>query len=172
MLGFIGVVLGVPLNIDSGNIMLLGVSLFGLTAGTLYLKRFCTDVPPFESTCVQIIGGALAAIILMRLFEIPHLRWSAGFIGAMAWNTLAMSIFGMAIYNLMLDRYGAGQTSAGFFLVPGASALMAWTLLDEHLSILAMSGLIASTVGVALVWWRSSRQARGTPSATTQQYDA
>ena len=34
-----------------------------------------------------------------------------------------MSIFGMAIYNLMLDRYGAGRASSGFFVVPGASAI-------------------------------------------------
>ena len=45
-----------------------------------------------------------------------------------------MSIFGMAIYNLMLDRYGAGRASSGFFVVPGASALMAFALLNEHLS--------------------------------------
>ena len=29
------------------------------------LKRFCADVPPFESTAVQLIGGALMTILLM-----------------------------------------------------------------------------------------------------------
>ena len=37
-----------------------------------------------------------------------------------------MSIFGMAIYNLMMDRYGAAKAASGFFIVPGASALIAW----------------------------------------------
>ena len=58
-LGFVGVLLGVPLSLGTGNLALLGLSLFGLTAGTLLLKRFCADVPPFESTAVQLIGGAL-----------------------------------------------------------------------------------------------------------------
>jgi drug/metabolite transporter (DMT)-like permease len=153
-LGFTGVVLGVPLSLGTGNLTLLGLSLFGLTAGTLYLKRFCADVPPFEATAVQLVGGTLLVVALMLAFETPHLRWTAGFLGALAWNTIAMSIFGMAIYNLMLDRHGAGHASAGFFVVPGASAMMAFLLLDEHLSALAIAGLAASSVGVVLVWWR------------------
>jgi drug/metabolite transporter (DMT)-like permease len=153
-LGFVGVLLGVPLSIGTGNLALLGLSLFGLTAGTLILRRFCSDVPPFASTAVQLIGGALTAVLLMVLFETPHWHWTAPFTAALAWNTLAMSIFGMVIYNLMLDRFGAGRASSGFFVVPGASALMALVLLNEHLSPLAIAGLAASTMGVALVWWK------------------
>jgi drug/metabolite transporter (DMT)-like permease len=157
-LGFIGVVLGVPLSLGTGNLALLGLSLFGLTAGTLTLKRFCADVPPFEATAVQLIGGALTSLLLMLAFETPHWRWTADFAMALAWNMIAMSIAGMAAYNLMLDRYGAGRASSGFFVVPGASALMAFALLDEHLPVLAIAGLAASTTGVALVWWRPSQK--------------
>lgn len=154
LLGFIGVLLGVPLSLGTGNLALLGLSLFGLTAGTLLLKRFCADVPPFESTAVQIVGGALTALLLMLCFETPHWHWTVPFTEALVWNTFAMSVFGMAIYNLMLGRYGAGRASSGFFVVPGASALMAYGLLNEHLSAWAIAGLAASTIGVVLVWWR------------------
>jgi drug/metabolite transporter (DMT)-like permease len=153
-LGFVGVVLGVPLSLGTGNLELLGGSLFGLTTGTLILKRFCADVPPFPSTAVQLIGGALASVLLMLFFETPHWQWTPRFAAALAWNTLAMSILGMAIYNVMLDRHGAGRASSGFFVVPGASALMAFVLLNEYLSAMAIAGLAASTVGVVLVWWR------------------
>jgi drug/metabolite transporter (DMT)-like permease len=156
-LGFAGVLLGVPLSLGTGNLALLGLSLFGLTAGTLLLRRFCADVPPFESTAVQLIGGALVSILLMLLFETPHWHWTAHFAAALAWNTIAMSILGMAIYNLMLDRYGAGRASSGFFIVPGASALMGFALLNEHLSAMTIAGLVASTLGVVLVWWRPAR---------------
>jgi drug/metabolite transporter (DMT)-like permease len=155
-LGFIGVLLGVPLSLGTGNLALLALSLFGLTAGTLILKRFCADVPPFPSTAVQLIGGALTSLILMVFFETPHWHWTAHFAAALAWNTLVMSIFGMAIYNTMLDRYGAGRASSGFFVVPGASALMAFAMLNEHLSAMAIAGLAASTAGVVLVWWRQA----------------
>ena len=156
-LGCVGVVLGVPLSLGTGNLALLGLSLFGLTSGTLLLRRFCADVPPFESTAVQLLGGAAASILLMLLFETPHWHWTAPFAAALAWNTLVMSIFGMAIYNLMLDRYGAGRASSGFFVVPGASAVLGFLLLNEHLSPMTIAGLVASTIGVVLVWWRPGR---------------
>ncbi len=71
-LGLAGVVLGVPHDADYSIIALLGLSLFGLSGGTLYLKKFASDVPPFEATAVQLIGGALMAILLAILFETPH----------------------------------------------------------------------------------------------------
>jgi len=136
----------------------LGLSLFGLISGTLLLRRFSADVPPFESTAVQLLGGAAASILLMLLFETPHWRWTAHFAAALAWNTLVMSIFGMVIYNLMLDRHGAGRASSGFFVVPGASAVMGFLLLNEHLSMMTVAGLAASTIGVVLVWWRPAQK--------------
>jgi drug/metabolite transporter (DMT)-like permease len=155
--GFFGVLLGVPLSLGAGNLGLLGLSLIGLVAGTLILKRFAADVPAFESTAVQLIGGATCVLLLMLLFETPHWHWTAQFAGALAWNTLIMSIVGMAIYSLMLERYGAGRASSGFFIVPGASAVMALLLLGEHLTVWATAGLAASTFGVALVWWKPKR---------------
>jgi len=126
----------------------------GLGRRVAGLRAFPGDVPPFPSTAVQLIGGALASVLLMLFFETPHWQWTPRFAAALAWNTLAMSILGMAIYNVMLDRHGAGRASSGFFVVPGASALMAFVLLNEYLSAMAIAGLAASTVGVVLVWWR------------------
>jgi drug/metabolite transporter (DMT)-like permease len=156
-LGLSGVVLGVPHDADYSIIALLALSLFGLSAGTLYLKKFTADVPPFEATAVQLIGGALLSIFLAVFFETPHLHVTASLAGAMAWNVLAMSIVGMAFYNFMMDRYGAAKAASGFFLVPGASALIAWLLIDEHLKPVALLGLAASTIGVVLVWWKPRR---------------
>ena len=153
-LGVTGVALGVPHDADYGVMALLGLSLFGLSGGTLYLKKFAADVPPFEATAVQLIGGALMAIFLMAFFEVPHARLTHSLIVAMTWNVVVMSIGGITIYNLMMDRYGAAKAASGFFIVPGASALIAWLLIDEHLKPIALIGLAAATIGVALVWWK------------------
>ncbi len=154
VLGLTGVALGVPHDADFSIMLLLGVSLFGLSAGTLYLKKFAADVPPFEATAVQLIGGALLGIALTLFFETPHVRWTPSLGLAMTWNVLFMSIGGMAVYNLMMDRYGAAKAASGFFIVPGASLIVAWLLIDEHLKPIALIGLVAATIGVALVWWK------------------
>ena len=153
-LGFIGVALAVPFNAGGEILLLLALSLVGLSGGTLYLKRFAAGVPPFEATGVQLIGGALFTLIAMLFVETPHLRWTASLVGAMAWNVLAMSVGGMVLYNYILTRYGAGRAASAFFVVPGAAAIIAWMILGEHLAPLTVLGLMASTCGVALVWWK------------------
>src|SRR2546423_635225 len=104
-LGLAGVVLGVPHDADYSIMALLALSLFGLSGGTLYLKKFAADVPPFEATAVQLIGGALLAIALAALFETPHAHLTASLIGAMTRNVLFMSIGGMAVYKLLMGPY-------------------------------------------------------------------
>jgi drug/metabolite transporter (DMT)-like permease len=160
-LGLAGVVLGVPRDADYSIMALLGLSLFGLSGGTLYLRRFAPDVPAFAATAVQLIGGAILAGAMMLFLETPHARLTLGLAGAMAWNVLLMSILGMALYNAMLERDGAGKAASGFFLVPGCSALLAWVLLNEHLPVVTLIGLACATAGVVLVWWRprASRRA-------------
>jgi drug/metabolite transporter (DMT)-like permease len=153
-LGMLGVLLGVPHDADDSVMALLGLSLFGLSGGTLYLKKFAGNVAPFEATAVQLIGGALVAIAFAGLLEAPHAHFTADLIAAMTWNVLFMSIGGMALYNFMIDRFGAAKAAAGFFIVPGASAIIAWAVLDEHLPTIALIGLAASTLGVVLVWRR------------------
>jgi drug/metabolite transporter (DMT)-like permease len=154
MLGLVGVLLAVPFEAGEGVLLLLGLSLVGLSGGTLYLKRFAPDVPPFEATTVQLFGGALLAVLMMLFVETPHMNWTPSLAAAMAWNVVAMSIAGMALYNYILTRYGAGRAASAFFVVPGAAALVAWFTLGEHLSPITLIGLAAATCGVALVWWR------------------
>jgi drug/metabolite transporter (DMT)-like permease len=158
-LGLTGVLLGMPHDADYGVLALLALSLVGLSGGTLYLKSFAADVPPFEATAIQLVGGALLALAMMLAFESPHANVTPGLIGAMTWNIALMSIGGMAVYNLMMDRYGAAKAASGFFIVPGASAVIAWALLSERLSTIALIGLACATLGVLLVWWRPRKPA-------------
>jgi len=152
-IGFAGVIIGVPLTAGLSALLLLAASLVGLSGGTLYLKRFCHDVPPFEATMVQLVGGALLAAVAMLALETPHAHWTPSLIAAMAWNTVLMSIAGMALYNFILVHHGAARAASSFFVVPGAAALVAWLTLGESPSWLMLIGLAAATLGVALVWW-------------------
>ncbi|MFL5059383.1 MAG: DMT family transporter [Xanthobacteraceae bacterium] len=160
IIGFCGVLVGVPLSAGESALVLLALSLVGLSGGTLYLKRFCRDVPPFEATMVQLVGGAMLAGLATLALETPHAHWTTSLVAAMAWNTLLMSVGGMALYNFILIHYGAGRAASSFFVVPGAAALIAWLVLGETLSPLTVLGLVAATVGVALVWWRRDAEPR------------
>lgn len=152
-LGLLGVVLAFPFAATEWSVIaLVGLSLAGLTGGTLYLKRYGPKVAPFPATAVQLIGGAIISIISAMAFETPHVVWTASLMAMLGWNIVMISIFGMAIYSLMLMRGQAGRAASAFFIVPGSAALMGWVFLDQTLSPLALAGLILASFGVWLVW--------------------
>ena len=51
----------------------------------------------------------------------------------------------------VVDAPTAARTSANFYLVPGTAALLAWALLGERLSALAVAGLVVASAGCWLV---------------------
>jgi drug/metabolite transporter (DMT)-like permease len=122
-----------------------------LTAGTLYYARFCRDVPLLPGTMVQFISASVVCAGLTLLFETPHARWTGTAVAALLWNAGPVSFGGMALYFLMLTRGTAARTTSNFYLVPGVTGLMAWLLLGERLSPLAIAGLVTASIGCFLV---------------------
>jgi drug/metabolite transporter (DMT)-like permease len=126
LLGLAGVVLAFPFSGTSGVVIgLVGLSLAGLTGGTLYLKYFTPDIAPFPATAIQLI----ACVIGVVLFETPYAVWTPTLIVMMGWNIVMISIVGMAIYSLMLVHGQAGRAASAFFIVPGSAAILAWVFL-------------------------------------------
>jgi len=122
-----------------------------LSGGTLYYRRFCRDLPPLPAVTAQFIACAvvcMASALLLESF------WTDGDAGAwlgIAWNTIAVSIGGMALYFLMLTRGTAARATVNFYLVPGVTSLLTWALLGEALTPVMVLGLVISSVGCWLV---------------------
>jgi drug/metabolite transporter (DMT)-like permease len=158
-LGASGVVLVVGLAAahspaELNGMLLTVVGVVGLSGGTLYYGRFCRGVPMLEGTTVQFLACAVVCGLCAMLFEVPHADWTPAAMAAVAWNAVGVSLGGMVLYFVMLTRGSAARASANFYLVPGIAALMAWLLLGEALSPLAVLGLIVSSIGCWLVNWR------------------
>lgn len=133
------------------GLVLAFVGVLGLVAGTLYFKRFCRDVPLLPGATAQFLGAAVVASIGAWLLETPHADWTGTAVAAVAWNTVLVSLGGMALYFSMLVRGTAARATATFYLVPGSAALLSWALLGERLSALAVLGLLVASAGCWLV---------------------
>jgi drug/metabolite transporter (DMT)-like permease len=160
VLGATGVVLIVGLaaarsHVELDGLLLTAAGVVGLCGGTLYFGRFCRGVPILPGTTVQFLAAAVACVAAMALFETPHADWTPQTMAAVLWNAVAVSLGGMALYYLMLARGTAARATANFYLVPGTAALLAWALLGEALSSLAILGLAVSSIGC---WLVSSRR--------------
>jgi drug/metabolite transporter (DMT)-like permease len=133
------------------GLVLAFVGVLGLVAGTLYFGRFCRGVPLLPGATAQFLSAAVVASLGAWLLETPHAYWTRSAVAAVAWNTVMVSLGGMGLYFVMLARGTVASARANFYLVPGTAAVLAWLILDERLSYLAIMGLITASVGCWLV---------------------
>ncbi len=147
------------------GLVLAFVGVLGFVAGTLYFGRFCRGVPLLPGATAQFLSAAAVASLGAWLLETPRADWTGGAIAAVAWNTIMVSLGGMWLYYLMLVRGTVARVTANFYLVPGTAAVLAWLLLGERLSYLAIIGLITASVGC---WLVSARPGKPLPKSCTK----
>jgi drug/metabolite transporter (DMT)-like permease len=132
-------------------IMICILALLGITAGTLYQKRF---VPQFDLRCGQVIQfciSCLATIPFALLFEGGRMVWNVPLTLSMLWSVFILSGVGISIMFYMLRNGLATKVTSTMYVVPGVTALMAWVLFNERLTILALLGMLVTLFGVWLV---------------------
>jgi len=156
LLGFAGVLLILGLKAMNSRAEVPGLlatigGVCALSGGTLYFRRFCRDIPPLPAATAQFIASAVACTGSAVLLESFWTDWHPGAFAGIAWNTVAVSIGGMALYFLMLTRGTAARATVNFYLVPGVTSLLTWAVLGEQLTLVMVIGLAISSFGCWLV---------------------
>ncbi len=137
------------------------VSLFGITLGTLYQKRFCGLIDWRTGNTVQYIGAGTLFWIGAFGFETRVIHWSGELIFALAWLIFVLSIAAVALMYWLIRRSAATSFASLFYLVPAVTALLAYFLFGEKLDALSLVGMGVCAAGVVL----ASRGAAAKPAA-------
>jgi drug/metabolite transporter (DMT)-like permease len=162
VLGFGGValVLSDRLTLQGvGTMPLLAnlLALAGITAGTLYQKRYCTGIDLRTGSVIQ-FG---AAFVVTLPFVAASGRWQVDFVAefwlALGWSVLVLSLVAMALLLTMIRRGRATEVASLMYLTPPATALLAWALFGEALGPRSWLGVLITMGGVALAL-RSGRK--------------
>lgn len=156
LLGFCGVTLVVWQKLGQGIGTPLGMglsvlALIGITAGTLYQKRYCADMPLRSGPVIQFAVSAVAVGALALAFETRQVAWTGEFIFALAWLSIVLSPGAVTLLYILIRRGAATQVASLFYLVPPLTAVLAWLLFDETFGPPALAGMGLVVLGVALV---------------------
>ncbi|MES2261981.1 MAG: DMT family transporter [Pseudomonadota bacterium] len=157
LFGLAGVALVVYAKISlaglSGAAILLSVgALLSITAGTLYQKRHCPQFDLRTGTVIQFTASAIVVLPFALYFEnAADVQWTARFIGALAWAVLALSIGAIFLLFALIRRSDATQVTSLLYLTPPTTAVMAWMMFGEALSMLGLAGMALAVVGVIFV---------------------
>jgi drug/metabolite transporter (DMT)-like permease len=155
VLGLGGLVLVVWQKLGLGevhalNLLFAFVALMSITAGTLYQKRHVQPCDVRTANLVQ-LAAAFVVTLPLALLENEGMRWNAQLAGSMAWSVLALTLGGSSLLYLLIQRGAATAVTSLLYLVPPATALMAWLLFGEPITVLTVAGMALTAVGVSLV---------------------
>lgn len=124
--------------------------LIGMTAATLYEKRFGTSTHPVPANLIQYAVGAAFTLPLAFLLEGMQADWTPELIGVLGYLVIGNSLVAITLLLAMIRAGEVARVSALFYLVPPLSALFAWPLLGEAMPPLAWAGMALAGVGVML----------------------
>jgi drug/metabolite transporter (DMT)-like permease len=125
-------------------------ALGGMTAGTLYEKRFGIAQHPVTANAVQYAAGLAATLPFALLFEDRGITWTPPFALALAYLIVCNSLIALTLLLMLVRRGEVSRVSALFFLVPPVAALIGWIVLNEEMPPLAWLGFALAAAGVAI----------------------
>ncbi|WP_295004529.1 DMT family transporter [uncultured Dechloromonas sp.] len=154
-LGFVGVGMVVSGKLGDGALgpMLVPavVALLGITAGTLYQKRYCPKFDLRSGSVIQFVPTAIATAVAVALFEDYRIDWNGHFLFALGWLVLVLSLGAISLLNLLIRSGSAVNVASLFYLTPPTTALIALVVFGETLTPTAVVGMVVAVGGVYLV---------------------
>ncbi len=126
------------------------VSVLGMAAGTIWQKRFASGGDLVAATAWQYVGGASLMALASLAFETHTVVINGELIFAMAWLVLVLSLGAIFLLMIMIRDGEMSKVASLFYLVPAVTAVMAWALFGEQLSLIQIAGMAITTLGVGL----------------------
>ncbi|MCR9256163.1 MAG: DMT family transporter [Alphaproteobacteria bacterium] len=156
LLGLIGVVLVIQQKLAAGlgtpfGMALCVMALFGITFATLYQKKYCAQINLVTGNAIQAFAVAVALGLIALAIETREITWHPDFVIALVWLVFVLSIGAISLLFLLIRRGAAAKVSSLFFLVPPATAVIAWLLFGETFGTVALVGMGLVVTGVAMV---------------------
>ena len=156
LLGFIGVLLFTAVGLFSGEIpldivMLHGFGVVCLSVGLVIQRRIRADISLIESASCQYISATVAFMVLAYTIESPEIDFTLSFIVSFLWLVFVLSLGAVLVLMFLLSKEEVSKISSLFFMMPAVASVISAFIIGESLTLLQVSGLLVSAIGVAIV---------------------
>lgn len=157
LLGLLGLVIVLAPRITTDSdiplIALAGcvIALIGGTSGTILQKRFGSALPVLSSTSIQYAMTALSLGVLALATEDIAVTWDPRFVFSLVWLIVVLSVGAILLLFYLLRDGSAASVSSYYYLVPPVTAIEAYFLFGEKVSMYGFIGTLITVIGVWLV---------------------
>jgi len=133
------------------SLSLAAIALASITIGTLYQKKYCPAFDLRAGSVIQFGASALLCVPLMFLFETREIDWQPPMIWALLWSIFALSIGAITLLFIMIRDGAATRVTSLLYLTPPLTALMAWILFAEPITLTTIFGTALTVLALWLV---------------------
>lgn len=162
--GFVGVVIVLWPRLDvadSGvSAATLGaclIAVVSMSLGTVWQKRHVTGVDLVSSTALQYAGGAVVTGLAALAFESGRIEVTGELVFAMTWLVLVLSVGAVFLLMLLIERGAVAGVASLFYLVPSVTAVIAYFMFGETLTLMQVFGMAVTAGAVAAATARPVR---------------
>lgn len=158
LLGLVCALIGLALVVSDGLVAMrfdliglafAGLSLAGITAGSILQKRE-KQAPWVVLPTQYAVGLAFAGAV--SPFGEFRASWEAGFVLPVLWLALVISVGTTFLLYRLIARGNLVNVTSLFYLVPGVTAAMDWMILGNPMSVLMLAGLALVVAGLLIVF--------------------
>lgn len=156
-IGFAGVmmVLGPKLgaienSVPPAALVACVIAVLGMSAGTVWQKRHVAEADLVTGTVWQYVGGLALALPVAAFTETGRYVLTGELVFAMAWLVLVLSVGAIFLLMYLIREGEIARVASLFYLVPAVTAVIAYVLFGESLSLFQIFGMGVTTAGVAL----------------------
>lgn len=141
-------VIGEGITVTTLTSILIGT--VAITLGTIYQKRFATGVDLSAGAVWQYLGAFSVVGFGAVVSEHFEVTWTGAFIFALAWLVLVLSLGAVSLLMILIRKGAVSSIASLFYLVPAITALIAWGLFGETLTLVQILGMVVTGAAVAV----------------------
>lgn len=145
------------------------VALFAISIGTIFQKRYCSEVEIFPGTCIQFSAAAVFLLPIALTMETMQITWNLSFVLGLGWLIIVISIGAMSLLMILIKHGEAGSVASLFYLVTPMVAIQAWIIFDDKITIISLVGMLICMTGVVVVNSDSAVKRQTTANGTSRE---
>jgi drug/metabolite transporter (DMT)-like permease len=155
-LGFAGVVIvlspkfGAIGGITPATLAAAVIAVVAMSLGTVLQKRFGDANDPVSSALYQYLGAAALMVAASLALETRSVTVNGELVFATVWLVFVLSIGAIFLLMYMIRKGEMSKVASLFYLVPAVTAVIAWVLFNESLTLVQVAGMALTTFGVGL----------------------
>ena len=147
---------------SSGAVIAILIALVGISAGSVYQKKF---VRPFDwraGAVWQFAGSLLITVPITVFIEREGPTLTGQYLFWLSWLIIVLSIGAVALLNTLIQSQSAINVASFFYLIPSLVAVTSWLVFGDSMRWTTWIGIGLTSFGV----WLATRPRTGSGSGS------